>query len=88
MLKHIQTEVFTKENIKLHQLYHNSLLSNRYRGNYYFTDKNSTQPKADTPIKDAFDRIAREKAVISVGCTVPKYFPDLQVGANVLVEAS
>ena len=27
-------------------------------------------------------------AVISVGCTVPKYFPHLIVGPNVLVEAS
>ena len=81
VLKHVQTEVFTKENIQLHHLYHNSLLSNRYRGNYYLTDKNSVQPKTGTPIKDAFDRIARDMAVISVGCTVPKYFPDLQVGS-------
>ena len=41
-----------------------------------------------TPIKDAFDRIAREIAVISVGCTVPKYFPHLIVGPNLLVESS
>ncbi|MCX5903384.1 MAG: hypothetical protein NTV89_07910 [Proteobacteria bacterium] len=88
VLKHVQTEVFTKENIKLHQLYHNTLLSNRYRGNYYFTDKNSVTPKTGTPIKDAFDRIAREKAVISVGCSVPKYFPYLMVGPNMLVASS
>jgi len=88
VLKHVQTEVFTKENIQLHQIYHNTLLSNRYRGNYYLTDKNSVEPKTGTPIKDAFDRIAREIAVISVGCHVPKYFPDLRVGANALVEAS
>ena len=88
MLKHVQTEVFTKENIQLHRIYHNTLLSNRYRGNYYLTDKNSVTPKTGTPIKDAFDRIAREKAVISVGCTVPKYFPHLIVGPNVLVESS
>ena len=68
--------------------YHYSLLSNRYRGNYYLTDKNSVTPKTGTPIKDAFDRIAREKAVISVGCTVPKYFPYLIVGPNLLVESS
>lgn len=88
VLKNVQTEVFTKENTQLHRIYHNALLSNRYRGNYYFTDKNSTQPKAGKPIKDAFDRIARDMAVISVGCTVPKYFPHLIVGPNVLVEAS
>jgi len=88
VLKHVQTEVFTKENIPLQHIYQSSLLSNRYRGNYYFTDKNSVTPKIGTPIKDAFDRIAREKAVISVGCSVPKYFPHLIVGPNVLVELS
>ena len=88
VLKHVQTEVFTRENIPLHHIYHYSLLSNRYRGNYYFTDKNSVTPKAGTPIKDAFDRIARDMAVISVGCSVPKYFPYMQVGPNALVKAS
>jgi hypothetical protein len=88
VLKHIQTEVFTKENISLHRLYHNTLLSNRYRGNYYLTDKNSVTPKTGTPIKDAFDRIAREKAVISVGSIVPKFFPYMQVEPNVLVKSS
>jgi hypothetical protein len=88
VLKHVQTEVFTKENRQLQRIYHYTLLSNRYRGNYFLTDKNSVTPKAGTPIKDAFDRIAREKAVISVGSTVPKYFPHLIVGPNLLVESS
>jgi len=88
VLKHVQTEVFTKENTQLHRIYHNTMLSNRYRNNYYFTDRNSVTPKTGTPIKDAFDRIAREKAVISVGCSVPKYFPHLIVGPCLLVESS
>jgi hypothetical protein len=88
VLKNFQTEVFTKENIQLHRIYNYALISNRYRSNYYLTDKNSTQPKAGKPVKDAFDRIARDMAVISVGCTVPKFFPHLIAGPNVLVEAS
>jgi len=88
VLKHVQTEVFTNNNLPLQQIYHDTLISNRYRGNFFLTDKNSATPKTGTPIKDAFDRIAREKAVISVGGYVPKYFPDMMVGPNLLVNSS
>jgi hypothetical protein len=83
-----QSEVFDADNVTLHSMYHYALLSNSYRQNYYFTDKNAATAKTGTPIKDAFDRIARSMAVVSVGTYVPRYFPYTIVGPNVLVALS
>lgn len=62
--------------------------SNRYRTQYYLKDKNTGQPQAETPITQAFDRIAREKAVISVGAWVPPVLPALLVEPNFIVHLS
>jgi hypothetical protein len=88
VLNNYSTEEFESDNATRNKIYHFVLRSNRYRGNYYLKDKNSAAAKTGTPIKDAIDRIAGEKAVIAVGCYVPRLLPEIFVQPNILVDFS
>ena len=78
----------TSDNTTIVNIYNDVLRSNRYRVNYYLQDKNSLQTVAGAPIKNAFDRIAQEKAVIAVGTWVPQFYPALRVEPNFIVHLS
>lgn len=88
VLNNYATEDFESDNITRDTIYHLTLRSNRYRVNYFFQDKNTAGAVNGTPVKNAIDRIAREKAVISVGCYVPRLLPYLRVAPNYIVHLS
>ena len=88
VLENYADEEFETDNATLNNIYHLVMRSNRYRGNYYLQDKNAAAPKNGTPVKDAIDRIANEKAVIAVGCYVPRLLPDFFVQPNFIVHLS
>ena len=62
-----------------------TLLSARYRTNYYLQDKNSLTPGARKNIKAAFDRIADKIAIISIGCVVSQSFSEPRSDSNFIV---
>ena len=88
VLANYNGESFDPNDLAQQKIYQGVLRSNRYRVDYYLADKNSTLPKSGTPVKDAYDRIATEIAVLAVGCWVPRILPDFFVQPNYLVKMS
>ncbi|MCX5896412.1 MAG: hypothetical protein NTZ51_11365 [Proteobacteria bacterium] len=70
------------------QIVSDTLLTSRYRTNYYLKDKNTLAENNGNNIQAAFDRIAEKVAIISIGCVVPRMFPELRVDPNFLVYKS
>ncbi len=70
------------------KILHFVLRSNRYRVNYYLQDRNTAAGSGTTSVQSAFDAIADDIVVMSIGCIVPRLFPDLRVGPNFIVNQS
>jgi hypothetical protein len=62
-----------------------TLISARYRIKYYLQDKNSLTPGTRKNIQAAFDRIADNIAIISIGCVVSQSFSEPRSDTNFLV---
>jgi len=62
-----------------------TLISARYRTNYYLQDKNTLTPNVPKNIQSTFERIAHNSAIISIGCVVSRSFQELPDDQNFLV---
>jgi hypothetical protein len=78
----------TSDNPVSEEILHLVLRSARYRLNYYLKDQNTFTGANEINVQKAFNKIAGNIAVISVGCIVPKIFPSFRVGRNIMVHES
>lgn len=70
------------------KILHFVLRSNRYRVQYYLQDRNRVDGSTATTVQRAFDTIADNLAIVSIGCIVPRFLPDMRVGDNFIVNKS